>query len=111
MASRRAGRRRRAQEAGLHAVVAVGGDGRVLALANETAVISVPEHRRPWVPVSSVSRSLEPGLVLAPHLGGEDLLAALRATPSTEYLVESAPGRFAVLVAADVAHAVAAPRS
>lgn len=96
---------RRAQEGGRYAVVIVDRNDQPVAVANEAAVSSVPEHRRPWVPVSSVARSVEPGLVLAPDLGGEALLAALRATPATEYLVRGWPPR--VLVTADVLRAAA----
>lgn len=97
---------RRAQEAGRYAVVVVDRQGRPVAVANEAAVVNVPEHRRPWVPVSSVARTLdEPGLVLAADLGGEALLAALRATPATEYLV--AGPQLAVLATADVLRSVA----
>lgn len=95
---------RRAQAAQVHAVVVVDGDGAPLAIASEAAVSSTPEHRRPWVPVSAVSRRVEPGLVLAPDLGGEALLAALRRTPATEYLV--AGPQPAVLSAADVLRSV-----
>lgn len=95
---------RRAQEAGRYAVVVVDRDGRPAAIANEAAVISVPESRRPWVPVSSVARSLEPGLVIAPDAAGEALLAALRATPATEYLVDGPQP--AVLATSDVLRAV-----
>jgi Zn-dependent protease len=92
---------RRVQEARLHAVVVVDRAGRPVALGDEAAVLSVPESRRPWVPMSSVARTLEPGLVLSPDLAGEQLLATLRATPSTGYLVELESGP-AVLTAADV---------
>ncbi len=54
---------------------------------NGSAVDALPEHRRPWMTVDEVSRGLEPGMVLAAELEGEDLLAAVRSTPASEYLV------------------------
>ena len=99
---------RRAQEARVHAVVVVDGEGRPRAVVSETAVLAVPEDRRPWVPVSSVARTLQEGLVLDPSLAGERLLEAMRRTPASEYVVDGPPGGgVRVLVAADVAAAVA----
>ena len=95
---------RQAQVAGLRAVVVVDGTGEPTAVVSEAAVLAVPEGRRPWVSVSTVARRLEPGMVLDASLSGEPLLAAMRATPATEYVV-TAPLR--VLVAADVAAVVA----
>lgn len=99
---------RRAQTAGVHAVVVVDTAGRPVALVSEAAVLATPEQRRPWVPVSAVARRVEPGLVLDPALGGEHLLAALRATPASEYLTrDPASGGMRVLAARDVAAALA----
>lgn len=92
----------RAQETGLYAVVVVDGGGRPVAVADEAAVRAVPEARRPWVPISSVSRTVDDDLVLDPALGGEQLLAALRRSPASEYLVRGADGP-RVLAVADVA--------
>ena len=96
---------RRAQEAQRYAVVVVDGSGSPVAVASEAAVRATPEHRRPWVPVASVARTLEPGLVLEPGLGGEALLGALRRAPASEYLVVG-PGEPRVLVTDDVVRAV-----
>lgn len=103
---------RRAQTADVRAVVVVDSTGRPRALVSEAAVLATPEERRPWVPVSSVARALQEGLVLDPTLSGERLLEALRRTPASEYLVaDPVPvgeqPRLRVLVAADVAAAVA----
>lgn len=98
---------RRAQEAGVHGIVVVDGDGRPTGVVSEAAVVATPEHRRPWVPVSSVSRQLEPGLLLGPRLGGEQLLSALQATPASEYVVvDPATAEVTVLAAKDVAQAL-----
>jgi Zn-dependent protease/CBS domain-containing protein len=99
---------RRAQEAGRHAVVVVDPAGRPVAVVDERAVQAVPEERRPWVDVGTVARTVEPRTVLDPGLGGEDLLAALRALPSPVYLLDE-PGPPRVLVTEDVVR-VAQPR-
>jgi Zn-dependent protease len=99
---------RRAQEAGVHALVVLDGADRVEGVVSEAAVIAVPEQRRPWVTVGTLSRRVEPGMVLDAELRGEPLLAALRGTPATEYLVQDPDGRYRVLVAEDVAKAVTA---
>ena len=97
---------RRAQEAGLHALVVVDSSGRLQSVVNETAVLATPEERRPWVTVDAVSRTIEDGMVLAPTLAGEQLLEAMRATPASEYVVADPPRPVRVLVTADVAAAV-----
>ena len=93
---------RRAQAADARGVVVVDSSGRPRAVVSEAAVLATPEERRPWVPVGSVSRALEDGMVLDPALAGEPLVDALRRTPTTEYVVVDRAG-FRVLAAADVA--------
>ncbi|MFJ5234022.1 site-2 protease family protein [Kitasatospora sp. NPDC088391] len=78
---------RRAREAHAGAIVVVDGTGRPVALVKESAVTGIPEHRRPWVAVTAVSRDLEPGLTVPVDLAGEDILDTLRRAPATEYLV------------------------
>ncbi|MFF0416222.1 site-2 protease family protein [Kitasatospora sp. NPDC004745] len=90
---------RRAREAQAGAVVVVDGRGEPIAVVRESAVRAVPEHRRPWVAVGPLARDLEPGLRLDADLGGEDLLRAVQATPSGEYLVVEADGRVYGVVA------------
>jgi Zn-dependent protease len=100
---------RRAQEAGAQGLVVVDSGGRPVGLVNEASVSATPEQRRPWVAVSTLSRSIEPGLVLQADLAGEDLLRALEATPATEYLVVEANGDiYGILSASDVRRAVTA---
>ncbi|MFG2906473.1 site-2 protease family protein [Kitasatospora sp. NPDC048286] len=84
---------RRAREAQAGAVIVVDGRGEPIALVRESAVRSVPEHRRPWVAVGPLARDLEPGMRLDADLGGEDLLRAVQATPAGEYLVVESDGR------------------
>ncbi|MFE9421428.1 site-2 protease family protein [Kitasatospora sp. NPDC006697] len=94
---------RRAREAEAGAVVITDGHGDPIALVKESAVLQIPEHRRPWVASGGLARSLEPGLRLPVGLEGEDLLAALRATPASEYLVLAEDGGvYGVLAVADV---------
>lgn len=97
---------RRAQAARAHGVVVVDTLGRPRAVVNEAAVLATPEERRPWVPVGSVARNLQDGLVLDASLAGQPLLEALQRTPASEYVVED-HGTVKVLAAADVAAAVA----
>jgi Zn-dependent protease/CBS domain-containing protein len=103
---------RRANEAGARALVVVDGRGDPTALVRESAIVSVPEHRRPWVAVSGLSQELTPGMRVSAELAGEDLLDTLRATPSTEYLVVEPTGEiYGVLSTADVEKAFVAAMS
>ncbi|GAA1946422.1 site-2 protease family protein [Kitasatospora viridis] len=94
---------RQAREAQAGAVVIGDGHGDPIALVKEAAVLQVPEHRRPWVAAGALARTLEPGLRLDAGLDGEELLAALRTTPASEYLVLAPDGSvYGVLAVADV---------
>ncbi|MEV3855802.1 site-2 protease family protein [Streptomyces sp. NPDC050095] len=97
---------RRANEAGARALVVVDADGEPRSLVREAAIVGVPEHRRPWVPVSGLAQDLTDGMRVSVELAGEDLLDTLRATPATEYLVVEDNGAiYGVLSAADVERA------
>ncbi|MEU9333611.1 site-2 protease family protein [Streptomyces sp. NPDC048290] len=97
---------RRANTAGARALVVVDGDGNPVSLVREAAIVGVPEHRRPWVPVSGLAQDLTDGMRVSAELAGEDLLEVLRATPATEYLVIEQTGEiYGVLSAADVERA------
>ncbi|MGW7100699.1 site-2 protease family protein [Streptomyces sp. NPDC054883] len=94
---------RRANEAGARALVVVDGHGDPTAIVRETAIASVPEHRRPWIAVSTLSQDLTEGMKVSADLAGEELLDHLRATPATEYLVLEPGGRiYGVLSTTDV---------
>ncbi|MGI9156010.1 MAG: site-2 protease family protein [Marmoricola sp.] len=100
---------RRAQEAQAGAIATHTADDRVAGLVNETALGSVPAERRPWLAVSTVSRTMEDGLRLAADLSGEELIRAMTGTPATEYLLVEADGHiYGMLVTADVEQAFAA---
>ncbi|MER5946022.1 site-2 protease family protein [Streptomyces sp. NPDC001904] len=97
---------RRANEAGARALVVVDPDGEPRSIVREAAIVGVPEHRRPWVPVSGLAQDLTDGMRVSAELAGEDLLDTLRATPATEYLVVEENGAiYGVLSAADVERA------
>jgi Zn-dependent protease len=94
---------RRAQEAQAGSIVTVTSGGVPIGVVNESALMSVPEERRAWVPTSSVARTLEDGLRLPAGIGGEDLIRAISARPSGEYLLLDPDGSiFGVLSTADV---------
>jgi Zn-dependent protease len=98
---------RRAHEANVRGLVVVDSADRLEAVVSEAAVIATPEQRRPWVSVGSLAKRIEPGLVLDVSLGGEELLSAMRAHPSSEYVTENpATGEVRVLSSDDVAQAL-----
>lgn len=100
---------RLAQEHQAGSIVVLGSDGEPESVVNEAAVLATPEERRPWLPVSAVSRSLDPGLLLSADLSGEQLLLAMQRTPATEYVLLDETGElFGVLVTDDVDRAFAA---
>lgn len=94
-------RRAQAEEAG--AIVTHRGDDVLSGVVNESALLATPEDRRAWVPVSSVARSIEQGLVLPVDIAGEDLVRAMSHTPAEEYvLIEDDGGIYGVLATSDV---------
>ncbi|MFI6643271.1 site-2 protease family protein [Streptomyces sp. NPDC050504] len=97
---------RRANEAGARALVVVDGQGDPVAVVREAAIVSVPEHRRPWVAVSTLAQDLNDGMRISAELAGEALLDRLKATPATEYLVVEETGEiYGVLSTSDVERA------
>ncbi|MEV6420167.1 site-2 protease family protein [Streptomyces sp. NPDC051662] len=100
---------RRANEAGARALVVVDGHGDPTALVRESAIVGVPQHRRPWVAVSGLAQDLTDGMKVPADLAGEALLERLRASPATEYLVLEETGEiYGVLSTADVERAFVA---
>jgi len=94
---------RRAQEAGAGAIVVVGHDDDPLGIVSETAVLATPEHRRPWVDAASLTRALDPGMILPADISGADLVAAISRAPASEYLLVEPTGElFGVLAAEDI---------
>lgn len=94
---------RRAQDAQAGGLVTVTTTGEPVGLVNEAALLATPEDRRPWVPVSSVARTLAPGLRLPVGIRGEDLVLAINRAPAAEYLLVEDDGTvYGVLVTSDV---------
>ncbi|HEX2497966.1 MAG TPA: hypothetical protein VHO00_04145 [Actinomycetes bacterium] len=99
---------RRAYVAGARGMVVVDPLGRPTGLVDEAAASATPEHRRPWVSVAAVARSLRPGMTLTVDLTGEDMVRAIQTTPAREYLVVERTGEIVgVLATADVERAFA----
>ena len=100
---------RRMWQGSARGLVLVDSADRPAAIVEEARVNAVPPDRRAWVQLSAVARPLEAGLVLRRDLNGEDLLAAVRATPASEYLVVDDAGAPAgILSTADLAAALGA---
>lgn len=100
---------RQAREAGVRSLVVVDSANRPTGLVSEAAVLATPEDRRPWIPVRQVARSIQPGMILPTDLAGERLVAAIRATPASEYLVVDNRGAvYGVLVTSDIDNALSA---
>jgi Zn-dependent protease/CBS domain-containing protein len=100
---------RRAQDHQAGSIVVLDSSGEPHAIVNEAAVLATPEERRPWLPVSAVARSLEPGLTFSADISGEPLIMAMQKAPATEYLLLDRDGSiFGVLVTDDVDKAFAA---
>ena len=78
---------RRANEAQAGGIVTLDPSGRPVGLVSEAALLATPQERRPWVPASSVARTLEVGLRLPLGITGEELVRAITSTPSAEYLL------------------------
>ena len=94
---------RQAREAQAGSIVTLDSAGRPAGLVSESAVLATPEERRAWMPVSAVSRSLQPDLSLPADLSGEQLVTAMARHPASEYLLVEPDGTvYGVLVAADV---------
>lgn len=100
---------RHAQESEAGGIVVQSSDGRLTGIVSEVALLSTPPERRPWMPVISVARSIEEGLVLSADVAGEELVRAMSRTPATEYvLVEPDGSVYGLLATADVDAAFAA---
>ncbi|NYI47350.1 Zn-dependent protease [Nocardioides aromaticivorans] len=88
-------------------IVTTTSDGRPVGVVSDEAVRAVPEERMPWLAVSTVARSLVGGRALPVGITGEDLLAALRRTPASEYVLLAEDGSVhGVLATADIVRAM-----
>lgn len=103
---------RRANEAGARALVVVDSQGAPLGVVREAGIVAVPEHRRPWVVVSSLSQDLVEGMRISAELSGEELIDHLKESPASEYLVVEETGEiYGVLATQDVERAFVAAMS
>ncbi len=94
---------RRAQAAEAGSIVTVTGSGRAVGVVSEAALLATPEDRRPWVSVSTVTRTLDDGLRLPTSITGEELVLALTRTPAAEYvLIDDDGSVYGVLATSDV---------
>ncbi|MEO6512297.1 MAG: site-2 protease family protein [Nocardioides sp.] len=97
---------RRAHEAEAGSLITVTGSGAPVGLVSEAALVATPEERRPWVAVSTVARTIEPGMSLPAEIEGEELVRAMTVMPAHEYLLIEQDGSiYGVLAAADVEQA------
>ncbi len=102
---------RQADLVGARGLVVIDPAGRPVALARQHAVDAVPLERRPWVPVSSVSATLDPRAILPADLVGEELLGHMQGFPAEDYLVVDPSGALVgVLRTSDVEHALTGTR-
>ena len=101
-------RRTRDQAAG--GIVVTDGADRPQAIVAEARVREVPLERQPWTTVAEVARAIEPGLLLPDSLRAGELIAAVRATPATEYLVIHPDGTLAGILASSDLAAALGPR-
>jgi Zn-dependent protease len=94
---------RQADESRARAVVVVDHDSKPIAILNEAAVMATPPQRRPWIEAGTLSRSIEPDLILPADLSGMALLDAIRRAPASEYLLVEPSGQvYGVLAARDL---------
>jgi len=101
---------RRVWSGNARGLVLVDSAQRPQAIVDEARIGAVPPERRPWTLLAEVARPLEPGLVLPLGIRGEELLAAVRATPAHEYLVVDQHGSPAgILSVADLAASLNGP--
>jgi Zn-dependent protease/CBS domain-containing protein len=103
---------RRATQAGAGALVVVDPQGTATGIGHQDAIAAVPEQRRPWVSVGSVSRPIDEQSTVGGDLAGLDLLTAVAERGREELLVLDPQGRvYGVLLAADVEAALRGARA
>ena len=72
-------------------------------MVSEPALRATHTDRRPWIPISAVTRDLTAGLSLPATIHGEELIRAIGQTPATEYLLVEEDGSvYGVLSTTDV---------
>lgn len=98
---------RRAHIADSPGLVTTDAGGRVVGVVSDAALAGVPVERRPWVPISDVTRPVADDHRLPADITGEELLSAIRRAPVAEYLLVDAAGLLVgVLAMSDLDRAV-----
>jgi Zn-dependent protease len=98
---------RRTRDRAAGGIVVTDSADRPQAIVTESRVRELPAERQPWTRVGEVARAIEPGLLLPDTLRPADLMAAVRATPASEYLVVHPDGTLAgILATTDLAAAL-----
>ncbi len=94
---------RRAKAAGAGALVVIDGRGTPTGIGQQDAIAAVPEQRRPWITVGSVSRPIDALSTIDRDLAGTDLLTEVSRRGREELLVLDPTGLiFGVLLVSDV---------
>jgi Zn-dependent protease len=91
---------RRLWEVSAGGLVVIDTADRPTGIVDEHRVRALPAEQHPWVPIGTLARPIEPGLVLPAELAGRALLEAVRRTPATEYLVVAPDGALLGIVSA-----------
>ncbi len=98
---------RRATAAGAGALVVVDATGAPVGIGQQDAIAAVPEQRRPWVSVSSVSRPIDADTAVSQDLSGTDLLTEVSRRGREELLVLDRQGLvYGVLLIVDIESAL-----
>ncbi len=93
----------RCEQAQAGAIVVCDATGRPTGIVNPAALAAVPAERRPWLPVTSVTRALGTDQAIPLSLTGNDLIRALMDSGREEMLVVDPDGAiFGVLFVDDV---------
>lgn len=88
------------------AVVVIDGEDKPHALVSEAAVNAVAQNQRPWTTVGEVATRIGAGHIIGVNDTGEEILATLRKSPASEYLVLDVDGKvYGVLATADIEQA------
>jgi Zn-dependent protease len=90
---------RRTRESSAGGIIVTDSADRPQAIVEEARVRALAPEQQPWTRVTEVARAIEAGLVLSDSLGPEELIAAIRATPASEYLVVHPDGSLAGIFA------------
>jgi Zn-dependent protease len=94
---------RRASASGAGALVVVDARGVPTGIGHQDAIAAVPEQRRPWVTIGSVSRPLDGSTVIPGDLAGTSLLQEIAGRGREELLVLDSQGLvYGVLLVSDV---------